>query len=99
MSDTSNVKPRFNRNQDSFSRSGSFRRSPVRQTPDPHADLLAGTVETATGNPEIDSAAEAEAALAALKNKELKKSIADRIQLTTDSEYWFCVCFETRAQK
>lgn len=50
-----------------------------------------------TGNPEIDSKADLE---------EVQKSFRERIKMenerfqnTTDSEYWFAVCFQTREQK
>lgn len=52
---------------------------------------------TATGNPEIDSKADLD---------EVKKGFRERIKMensrfqdTTDSEYWFAVCFQSRAQK
>jgi len=31
--------------------------------------------------------------------KSRAKAEADRFRLSTDSEYWFCVCFKSRAQK
>lgn len=50
-----------------------------------------------TGNPEIDSKADL---------NEVQKSFRERIKMenerfqnTTDSEYWFAVCFQTREQK
>lgn len=50
-----------------------------------------------TGNPEIDSKADLD---------EVQKSFRERIKMenvrfqnTTDSEYWFAVCFQTREQK
>ena len=50
-----------------------------------------------TGNPEIDSKADLD---------EVQKSFRERIEMenerfqnTTDSEYWFAVCFQTREQK
>jgi hypothetical protein len=30
---------------------------------------------------------------------ERQKKEAGRVDLATDTEYWFCVCFETREQK
>jgi hypothetical protein len=50
-----------------------------------------------TGDPEVDSAADL---------NELQKGFAkrakdevDRFRLATDSEYWACLCFQTREQK
>ena len=94
MKDTLPAKPKFSRKNSAVNTRPSFSRKA-----DPHADLLAETVENSTGNPEIDAAEQEAAMLAALNNKELKKAIADKIKLTTDSEYWAAVCFETRAQK
>ena len=94
MKDTLPAKPKFSRKSSAFNTRPSFSRKA-----DPHADLLAETVENSTGSPEIDAAEQEAAMLAALNNKEIKKAIADKIKLTTDSEYWVALCFETRAQK
>ncbi|PJG82686.1 hypothetical protein [Caviibacterium pharyngocola] len=50
-----------------------------------------------TGDPEIDC----EADLNALQKgfRDAIKREDKRFELATDSEYWFCVCFQTREQK
>lgn len=50
-----------------------------------------------TGDPEVDSVAD----LTALEDGWRKKIGAEgkRFELATDSEYWACVCFQTREQK
>ena len=50
-----------------------------------------------TGVPEIDTIAETSALLAGMKerNQAEQKRIID----ATDSEYWFALCFHTRAEK
>lgn len=50
-----------------------------------------------TGDAEADSAAELDAVQAGFRAR--AKAKADRFALATDSEYWACVCFQTRAQK
>ncbi|OCG77376.1 hypothetical protein A9G42_05580 [Gilliamella sp. Nev6-6] len=50
-----------------------------------------------TGNPEIDSKSDLNEVQAAFR-KRMKMENA-RFQNTTDSEYWFAMCFQTRAQK
>jgi hypothetical protein len=52
-----------------------------------------------TGNPEKDSRQEIALSLEALQNKERKKALREHMRLTTDSEYWCALCFETREQK
>lgn len=52
-----------------------------------------------TGDPEQDSQKELELTLEALQNKERTKALRDAIRITTDSEYWCALCFETREQK
>jgi len=50
-----------------------------------------------TGDPEVDD----RATLSAVQSgfRERAKTEADRFTLATDSEYWACVCFQTREQK
>ena len=50
-----------------------------------------------TGVPEVDTAAENSALLEGMKarNRQEQKRFTD----ATDSEYWFCLCFHTRAEK
>lgn len=50
-----------------------------------------------TGDVEVDSAADLDAVQAGFR----KRATADksRKHLATDSEYWACLCFQTRAQK
>lgn len=50
-----------------------------------------------TGNPEVDAKADLDEVQAAFR-KRMKMENA-RFQNTTDSEYWFAMCFQTRAQK
>lgn len=50
-----------------------------------------------TGNPEIDSKADLDEVQASFR-KRIKMENA-RFQNTTDSEYWFAMCFQTREQK
>ncbi len=50
-----------------------------------------------TDSLEEEDAQEVSATLAAFqKNREAERQL---VQDTTDSEYWFCVCFQTRTQK
>lgn len=60
-------------------------------TPDPWRDVQY------TGDRAVDAKAEMSATLKAFaaRAKEEKQRFRD----ATDSEYWFCVCFQTRAQK
>lgn len=60
----------------------------------PKDDPLAGVEYT--GDPEADSAAELSAAKAAFIER--AKREAKRMEKATDSEYWFCVCFQTREE-
>lgn len=55
------------------------------------------TMPELTGDPEIDSKND----LAELQNgfKLRAKLESDRFRLATDSEYWACICFQTREQK
>jgi hypothetical protein len=50
-----------------------------------------------TGNPEIDCAAELDAVQEGFRNR--AKDESNRFKLATDSEYWACLCFQTREQK
>lgn len=50
-----------------------------------------------TGDVELDSAADL--AAVDLGFRERSKDEAARFRLATDSEYWFCVCFQSREQK
>lgn len=50
-----------------------------------------------TGDPEIDSAADLEALDEGFRKR--SKDESKRFQLATDSEYWACICFQTREQK
>lgn len=50
-----------------------------------------------TGNPEIDSKADLNEVQKSFRER--IKMENDRFQNTTDSEYWFAVCFQTREQK
>lgn len=50
-----------------------------------------------TGDAEVDCAAEVSATLKAFK--EQAQAEAKLFQDTTDSEYWCCICFQSRAQK
>jgi hypothetical protein len=59
-------------------------------------DALAGVKET--GDVEVDAAAELEAVRKAFLNRKEKAS-KDRLWAGLDSEYWFCVCFQSRDQK
>lgn len=58
-------------------------------------DPLAGVQYT--GSVEVDSAAELDALSAAFRQR--RKDEDRRFQQTTDSEYWFAVCFRTREHK
>lgn len=60
-------------------------------TPDP----LAGVPET--GDLEVDSAAELDALQVAFRSR--RKDEDARFRDATDSEFWFAVCFKTRAEK
>lgn len=51
-----------------------------------------------TDDPEKDSETELALTLEALQNKERKKALRHKLRLTTDSEYWCALCFETREQ-
>jgi hypothetical protein len=57
-------------------------------------DLMAGYKYT--GSAEVDSAAECSAVLTGFKAR--AKAESARRQKATDSEYWFCMCFQSRAQ-
>lgn len=50
-----------------------------------------------SGNPEADSAADLDALQQGFRNR--AKAENDRFALATDSEYWACLCFQTREQK
>lgn len=50
-----------------------------------------------TGNPEIDSKADLDEVQASFRER--IKTENERFQNTTDSEYWFAMCFQTREQK
>lgn len=50
-----------------------------------------------TGNPEADSAADLNALQAGFKKRASDE--ARRFALATDTEYWACLCFQTREQK
>lgn len=50
-----------------------------------------------TGNVELDSKADLDEVQASFRKR--IKMENSRFQNTTDSEYWFAVCFQTRAQK
>ena len=60
-----------------------------------YVDPLAAVVYT--GNVEVDAKAEVSALLQAFRDRAKKEQ--DRRMAATDSEFWFAVCFETRAQK
>jgi len=49
------------------------------------------------GNPEIDSASDLDSLHQGFRNR--AKTENARFALTTDSEYWACICFQTREQK
>ena len=50
-----------------------------------------------SGNPEDDSAADLDAVQQGFRNR--AKAESDRFALATDSEYWACICFQSRDQK
>lgn len=50
-----------------------------------------------TGDPEIDSAADLSALEEGFRAK--IKNESKRFELATDTEYWACLCFQTREQK
>ncbi len=50
-----------------------------------------------SGNPEEDSAADLDALQQGFRSR--SKAENDRFALATDSEYWACLCFQTREQK
>lgn len=50
-----------------------------------------------TGNPEIDSKADLDEVQASFRER--IKTENNRFQNTTDSEYWFAMCFQSREQK
>lgn len=81
----------FARSSGGVRRGGGISRSPMPPT-------LQEMVEY-TGDPEKDSVAECELTLEALQNKERKKALREKLRLTTDSEFWAALCFETRGQK
>lgn len=49
------------------------------------------------GNAEIDSAADLDAVQAGFRKR--AKDEGKRFALATDTEYWSCICFQTREQK
>ena len=50
-----------------------------------------------TGNPEVDSWADLDAVQKGFRDR--IKNENNRFELSTDSEYWFAACFQTREQK
>lgn len=50
-----------------------------------------------SGDPEMDSAADLDAVQQGFRNR--AKAESDRFALATDSEYWACLCFQSRDQK
>lgn len=50
-----------------------------------------------TGDPETDSTSDLDELHASFRKRAEMEN--DRFQNTTDSEYWFAVCFQTREQK
>jgi len=50
-----------------------------------------------TGDAEADSLADLDAVQKGFRDR--MKEENDRFQLATDSEYWACICFQTREQK
>lgn len=50
-----------------------------------------------TGNPEVDSKADLDEVQASFRER--IKTENSRFQNTTDSEYWFAMCFQSREQK
>ena len=50
-----------------------------------------------TGNPEVDSRADLDAVQKGFRDR--IKNENNRFKLSTDSEYWFVACFQTREQK
>lgn len=50
-----------------------------------------------TGNPEVDSRADLDAVQKGFRDR--IKNENNRFKLSTDSEYWFAACFQTREQK
>lgn len=50
-----------------------------------------------TGNPEVDSKADLDEVQASFRER--IKAENSRFQNTTDSEYWFAMCFQSREQK
>ena len=50
-----------------------------------------------TGNPEIDSVADLSALDAGFRAR--MKDEGKRFELATDTEYWVCMCFQSRDQK
>lgn len=50
-----------------------------------------------TGDAEKDSSADLDAVQQGFRNR--AKAESDRFALATDSEYWACICFQTREQK
>ena len=81
----------FKRDVAGFKRGTGFSREPFPTNPLDELEY--------TGDPEADSKQELALTLEALENKERQKALRDKIRLTTDSEYWCCFAFETRAQK
>lgn len=50
-----------------------------------------------TGNPEIDSVADLDAVQKGFRDRIKQEN--NRFELATDTEYWTCLCFQTREQK
>jgi len=63
--------------------------------PEQPVDPLAGFEPT--GDLEADAAGELSAALSAFKERTDNEQ--KRFKLAVDTEYWFCVCFQSREQK
>ncbi|ONI87357.1 hypothetical protein ALI22I_23340 [Saccharothrix sp. ALI-22-I] len=62
---------------------------------EPEPDPLAGVEYT--GDLAADSAAELDAVAQGFRDRTKRED--ERFRLATDSEYWFAVCFKTRADK
>ena len=54
-------------------------------------------IPSQTGNAEADSAADLDAAQEGFRKR--AKDEGKRFALATDTEYWSCICFQTREQK
>ena len=50
-----------------------------------------------TGNPEVDSKLELDEVKKGFRDR--AKNESNRFALATDTEYWACICFQTREQK